>query len=349
MPDFIEIDFIECGDTGSGDAIAIRHRHKNVDWIYVVDGGYKEDGTKLVEHIRNYYDVPYSINFVVLTHSDTDHASGLKAVLRHFNVGCLRMNRPWEHVDELMPKFKNFQDRERLVARLKRAFPHVSELEEIAHQRGIEIKDTFAGNNIGVFTVLAPSKSAYLDLIVQSEKTPAPVGKTTARFAKSESSAEWGEENLKGDSVGTNEENETSIVQFAHVCNKKVLLTGDAGVKALTEAHQVATRLNISTAELDWFHVPHHGSRRNLSSGILNTWLGEMLPRQIERPKLNAIISANRKDKDHPKKAVIRAMIHRGRRVVQTNGTLRLYTNNAPERAGWYPSIPLEYPTDQED
>ena len=47
MTDFIEIDFLEAGDKGSGDAIAIRHRTRtNLDWIYVVDGGYADDGQK---------------------------------------------------------------------------------------------------------------------------------------------------------------------------------------------------------------------------------------------------------------------------------------------------------------
>ena len=44
MTDFIEIDFIEAGDKGSGDAIAIRHRENTIDRIYVVDGGYMDDG-----------------------------------------------------------------------------------------------------------------------------------------------------------------------------------------------------------------------------------------------------------------------------------------------------------------
>ena len=34
MTDFIEIDFSEAGDNGSGDAIAIRHRQNNIDRIY---------------------------------------------------------------------------------------------------------------------------------------------------------------------------------------------------------------------------------------------------------------------------------------------------------------------------
>ena len=124
--------------------------------------------------------------------------------------------------------------------------------------------------------MLSPSKATYLDLVVDSDKTPVPASKMAA-LLDALSAALWGEENLKGDSEGTSAENETSIVQWADVCGKKVLLTGDAGVRALTEAHEAAETLGKSTAGVDWFQVPHHGSRRNLSSDVLDTWLGKKL------------------------------------------------------------------------
>ena len=220
MTDFIEVDFLEAGDKGSGDAIAIRRRRNNVDWIYVVDGGYADDGQKLVDHIREYYGDPSDIDYVVLTHPDTDHASGLATVLNEFNVGRLWMNRPWEHVDELMPRFERYQDRDRLIARLKRDFPKAAELEEIANDKGIAINDAFLGAQIGEFTVLSPSRATYLDLVVESDKTPVPASKMAA-LLDAVFAALWGEENLKGDSEGTSAENETSVVQWADVCGKK--------------------------------------------------------------------------------------------------------------------------------
>ena len=349
MTDFIEIDFIEAGDRGSGDAIAIRRRRNNLDWIYVVDGGYADDGQKLADHLREYYGDPNLIDFVVLTHPDGDHAAGLATVLEKYKVSCLYMNRPWEHVDDLMPMFRNYQNRDRLIARLKRDFRRAAELEEIANDKGVEIRDAFSGDWIGEFTVLSPHKTTYLQLIVESEKTPVPVSKAVARIADAVSSASWGEENLKGDTEGTSAENETSIVQFADVCGERILLTGDAGVRALTEAHEAATTMGKSVSNIDWFHVPHHGSRRNVSSDVLDTWLGGKLPGPLDSPSQRAIISANQQDKDHPKKAVVRALIHRGRRVLQTEGFLHIRSSGAPGRPGWTSVTPLAYPEDQED
>ena len=347
MTDFIEIDFLEAGERGSGDAIAIRRRFNGGDWIYVVDGGYTEDGPKLVDHIRNYYGRHYYINHLVLTHSDIDHASGLAGVLREIRVERLWMNRPWRHVDALLPLFERYQDRNRLVARLKSAFPKVAELEEIAAARGVEIRDAFAGDVIGDFTVLSPRRTTYLLLIVESDKTPVPARGLAALLADSATPAAWGEENLKGDSEGTSADNETSIVQFANVCGTKILLTGDAGVRALAEAHHAAHQMRILAWPLDWFQVPHHGSRRNLSSHVLDNWLGPRLPGPAQWPALRAVVSANRNDRDHPKKAVVRALVHRGRIVLQTAGTLRMCSSGAPSR-GWTAARPLDYPLDQE-
>ena len=335
MPDFIEIDFIEAGESGSGDAIAIRRHFNGLDWFYVVDGGYADDGLKLVNHLRYYYGVQNYIHHVVLTHPDADHATGLETVLRNFHVGCLWMNRPWGHIADLMPMFRRYQDPIRPVARLRRDFPKVAELEAIAHEQRIEMRDAFAGTRIGDFTVLSPFRSSYLRLVVESDRTPVPDVDWSALLGGLGPPSEWGDENLKGDTDGTSAENETSIVQFADVCGTKVLLTGDAGVRALTEAHSCAYHMGMSTFPLDWFQVPHHGSRRNLSSNVLNVWLGDKLSGQLHFSSLHAVVSANQKDGEHPKKAVVRALIHRGRSVLQTAGTLCMRSAGAPERLGW--------------
>ena len=63
---------------------------------------------------------------------------------------------------------------------------------------------------------------------------------------------------------------------------------------------------------------------------MLDTWLGEKLAGPADAASAPAIISANRNDKDHPKKAVVRALMHRGRGVIQTEGALCMPTNGAP-------------------
>lgn len=355
MTKFFEIDFLEAGEKGSGDAITLRYREdNNVDYIHVVDGGYTDDGNKLVNHINTYYDTPETIDNVVLTHPDGDHAAGLKKVLEEFKIGALWMNRPWKHVQTLLPLFDYDYTEDGLIRRLKKDFPHIAELEEIAEERNIKIEDTFQGDKIGEFTVLAPSFNRYIDLIVESNKTPEPEREAaiTGRLLKRvvdliKSVWQWGDENLKGDTEGTSHENEMSVVQFSELCGKKILMTGDAGVVALDQAYDYALTLGITLPGIDRFDVPHHGSRRNLSSDVLDKWLGPKLAKESDSPSFTAIISANQNDEEHPKKAVVRALIHRGAKVVQTNGTLQTH-RNAPDR-GWSAATPLKYPKDMEE
>ena len=350
MTDFIEIDFLEAGEKKSGDAIAIRYRHDGWDYVHVVDGGYAADGQKLVDHIRHHYGPAHPIHHLVLTHSDLDHASGLETVLQQMRVHVLWMNRPWMHVDALMGLFERYQDRDRLTARLRSDFEKVATLEALALAQGTAIMDAFQGAQIGPFTVLSPSLPMYLRLVAESDKTPVTdpaLEVFRALLDATVSHAEWGQESLKGDTDGTTPDNETSIVQFADVCGKKILLTGDAGVQALTDAFGAALQMGLAMFPLDWFQVPHHGSRRNLSSFVLDAWLRPRLSYPLPSSAFDAAISANTSDPEHPKNAVVRALIHRGGRVFQTTGKLWMRSDGAPYR-GWGDAQALAYPSTQE-
>lgn len=87
-----------------------------------------------------------------------------------------------------------------------------------------------------------------------------------------------------------------------------------------------------------------------MSTQVLDRWLGERLdsPLLEGEYKFIAMISSAKEDKDHPRRAVVRALIHRGAHVLATEGANLRVSRNAPER-GWQTAIPLEYPEDQED
>uniref|UniRef100_A0A832DK10 MBL fold metallo-hydrolase n=1 Tax=Ignavibacterium album TaxID=591197 RepID=A0A832DK10_9BACT len=362
MSDYFEIDFLEVGESKSGDAITIRYKIGEHTTIHVVDGGFQETGDSIVEHINKYYGNPSYIDRVVVTHPDGDHVGGLKTVLEKFSIGELWMLRPWNYAGELIYRFDRYTSVENLKKRLKEIYPNIATLEEIANKKQINIYEPFQGAVIGEFKVLAPTKSRYLDLIVESEKTPESseeknvlsslaFGEITKKAMKKVINfirAKWGEENFSDEP--TSAENEMSVIQFSLLCNHKILLTGDAGRLALTEALNYAPRIGLTLPGIDKFQVPHHGSRRNLSSDILDAWLGQKLsskpPNGTE--KFSAIISVAKKDEEHPRKAVVRALIHRGAKVIDTKkGTLCAYFNS-PDR-GWDTAVPLEYPEDQEE
>jgi hypothetical protein len=118
----------------------------------------------------------------------------------------------------------------------------------------------------------------------------------------------------------------------------------------LNEAANFAPSIGLTLPGIHRFQVPHHGSRRNVSTEVLDRWLGRPLPEMPERgkEKFTAIVSAAKADEHHPRKAVIRAMIHRGGRVSTTENADIRSSDKAPERAGWVPAVALPYPEEQE-
>ena len=356
MSDFFEIDFLNVGSSKSGDAIPLRYSIGNVKTVHVTDGGFQDSGDIVIQHIKKYYDDPSTIDAVIASHSDGDHTGGLRKILEAFSVTELWMLRPWLYADELIDRFARFSNVENLVRRLKETYPNIAELEEIAEEQGVPISAPFQGEKIGEFTVLAPSKERYLNLVVESDRTPEAAalsllgqGRAFVKSVVSFMRSAWGEETFSSEE--TSSENEMSVIQYANLCEKKVLLTADAGRGALTEAMEYAPSVGLTLPGIDRFQVPHHGSRRNVSTEVLDRWLGERLSEKLQEGTENfiAIISASKEDKDHPRKAVVRACIHRGAKVISTEGQCIRTGLNAPKREGWVAVPGIPYPEEQEE
>jgi beta-lactamase superfamily II metal-dependent hydrolase len=357
VADFYEVDLLPVHTSKSGDAIALRYQIGSNWWVHVVDGGYESTAPDLSAHIRKYYNTT-TINNVVVTHPDKDHAEGLAPILREFKVETLWMLRPWQYAQALLPHFARYSSVTNLVERLKEEYPYVAQLEEIAASKGIHIREPLQGEFIGPFRVLAPSLPRYLSLVVESDKTPQPSATTNSLLSAvgrlfepviSFVKAGWGSENFSAED--TSRENEMSVVQYAVLNSQSILLTGDAGREALTEAINYAPSAGISLPGIYRFQVPHHGGRRNLSTEILDRLVGPRLA--SKRPEgqelFTAVISSAKEDTDHPRKAVLRALIHRGAFIGTTeNGAVR-FDVGGPARQGWSNMANLSYPDEQEE
>lgn len=356
MPDFCEIDFIGVETSKSGDAIAVRYSCEGLLGIHVIDGGYIDTGSQIVEKINTYYNSNH-IDNVILTHPDRDHANGLRFVLENCSVGALWMNRPWLYAEELISRFPSYSSVSALKSKLKSAYPASAQLEEIAQERNIIIKAPFQGEKIGPFYVLSPTKARYLDLIVASDKTPQASNesllsdsfealskalRSMASFVK----AAWGEEYFPAS--GTSSENEMSVVQYAFIDNKKIILTGDTGRDGLNEAADYSPNVGLSLPGVNLFQVPHHGGRHNVSTEVLDRWLGPRGPDSTLLPTWSAVCSSAKADEDHPRKSVIRAIIHRRGHFAATEG-MDICWSTGISRVGWTSIPQADYPTSQEN
>ncbi|WP_342609138.1 competence protein ComEC [Vibrio tritonius] len=357
MSDFFEIDFLDIESNKSGDAVPMRYSINGNQRIHITDGGFQATGDKLVTHINTYYDNPSYIDSVLVTHPDGDHAGGLRKLFEEYEIGELWMIRPWLYADELIDRFSRYSSVENLAKRLREIYPNIAALEELAIKSGTVIKEPFQGQVIGEINILAPSKKRYLDLVVESEKTPEATKAEQASLMEAMGGAfrkainvirsAWGEEIFPEED--TSPENNMSVIQYANLCGQRVLLTGDAGRAAMNEAADYAPNVGLLLPGIDRIQVPHHGSRHNVSTEVLDRWLGERHSQQPSAGSFTAIVSASKEDDHHPRKSVVRAFIHRGARVITTEGYDKRTGHNAPEREGWVAVEPMPYPEDQED
>lgn len=358
-----EIDFLPVGNgDSSGDAIAVRWKDGDKYKVLVYDGGTQESGQKLVDHIKTHYGTT-KVDYVVNSHPDGDHASGLSVVMDQLTVGELWMHRPWEYSAIIRDYFHDGRITDNSLAeRLKAKMAAAYKLETLAEEKGIPIKEPYQGDFIGPFRILSPEKDWYVhDLIPAFEKSPEQkkdfaeaAGLALEKLAAAVRAAiewiaeQWGTESLRED-VSTSAENESSVVLLGLFGDRGVLLTGDCGVQALNHAADYAKVLGHDLPSLLRFiQVPHHGSRNNVSTSVLDRVVGPRKEQDDEEYTKTAFVSAGKDAKHHPRKMVTNAFLRRGAKVHATQGQSKCHHQNMPAREGWGSSTPLAFSTQVE-
>jgi beta-lactamase superfamily II metal-dependent hydrolase len=351
-----EVEFLPVGDGAkSGDAIVLRYHDGNAWRVMIVDGGYEDTGEKICEHIRRWYGVKV-VDYVVSSHPDKDHLSGLRVVLRQMRVRELWLHIPFLHAESIMPLFKSRRwQLDNLKDVLRRAYPHVEEVLELALAQDTKIDLPFQGARIGAFTVLSPTIEMYEGLLPQFRDTPAPdqnllqllghwlqgVGRRTTQVIRNIVPEDWTTESLREGGT-TAAENESSVVLYGDLGPGGILLTADAGLRALETAANYADLQGLVLGEnLSLFQVPHHGSRNNSSSSMLNRIIGQPVPPGSKR-RTHCIISAGAEDKTHPRQVVVDALIRRGLNPVVTRAATKRYWKDMPARKDWVAVEPLK-------
>jgi beta-lactamase superfamily II metal-dependent hydrolase len=90
-----EIEFLAVGEGAkAGDAIVIRYGDVNAYELMLIDGGHAETGDEIVAHLKEHFGPNPVLEHVVLTHSDADHASGLRTVLQEISANNLWVQVP---------------------------------------------------------------------------------------------------------------------------------------------------------------------------------------------------------------------------------------------------------------
>lgn len=360
-----EIDYIGVkADKATKDADAICLRWKTgialngmpIYKVGVIDGGFEAHGNAMIAHMNQYYfddaegvksKEKKTIDFVVVTHPDQDHAIGLKQVLKAFDVKKICMNRPWLYVDELFDKVNDGRiTKQSLRKRLRNNYETIADIENIAEENKIPIYEAFEGTYVeNEILILSPEKQFYLDLLVESEKTPLQEQAAFnqdglfGRIANAVKAyivnkfEDWDIETLR-ENEETSAENETSVVLRGLVEGDGFLLTGDAGIRALNKAIDYMEQIGEDvTSEISFYQIPHHGGRHNVSPSLLDRMVGQRVKKGATRNK--TAYASVAEGSDHPLKMVTNAYIRRGVSTYETNGnTICHHCGQMPKR-GW--------------
>jgi beta-lactamase superfamily II metal-dependent hydrolase len=365
-----EIEFLAVG-TGSrpGDAIIVRYGELEAYELMIIDGGTAETGRTMVAHLKKHFGEDVRIAHIVLTHSDLDHASGLREILRNIPVSNLWLHIPWLLAAEARHLFKqkNWTE-EGLREAIRKEYDVIYEIVDLAIYAGCNVSYPFQGDTVGPFLVLSPSRYAYVHLLPQFDRTPDPdqsqlealnmwIGKSsivTQLLDKALARAQkwipesWDLERLKDGGI-TSASNETSVILYGDFgSSRRVLLTGDAGVNALRWAADYGEASQLPFRSFSFVQMPHHGSRRNVGPAILNRILGPIQDQNSDS-RFSAFVSAPADNDTHPRKMVLNAFIRRGGKIFATQGINIIHYGGFPKRDGYNDITSIPFSSRVED
>lgn len=120
-----EIDYIRVGDgEKGGDAITFRYgdfSSPSTQNVVVIDGGTKESGKALVEHIKRHYGTTH-VDLVIASHLHNDHISGLTEVLEQLTIGGIVAHCPWDYTEAIQKMTNTSSTANKLETKLEKSF-----------------------------------------------------------------------------------------------------------------------------------------------------------------------------------------------------------------------------------
>lgn len=326
----IEIDFLPVeSKTGpgskSGDAICLRFASPTEakPTVVVIDGGYGPIGQALAHHIKTFYGTS-TIDLVVSTHPDADHLNGLIELLEQMEVSELMLHLPWQHHNEVS-KYSNIEK--------------IRELYGLAFNKGVPVTEPFAGLSRfdDRLRILGPTTAFYEELLAQD------IGGTNDQASEQavslnavpSSVAASAQEVQTLDNLDTvSARNNSSVITVITDAGEDHLFTGDAGITALKAAADELERVRHHLPVVEFFQVPHHGSRRNLGPEILDRWF------PTGGSEITAFVSSGLADEKHPGKAVMTELRQRGFMIYTTEGGHLFHHHDGHPRPTYTAAIP---------
>lgn len=250
---------------GKGDAILVKSKGKNI----LIDGG--DDTTYLFKELDEIFNNNECIDYLVITHHDSDHIKGIIDFLvelkkKRFGepkgfVKQVYFNSPRIIKGKPIPKESKYL-----------SFQQASDLEIIINHLDLKwdtiLLDTSPSIQLGdvKLTCLSPTEQivdGYAD--------------TSGAYLSADERSDWNksltdlERHVTDKSLDTRMPNQSSIVLLLEYNNKRSLLTGDVTPKRLESiVSKLYEENDKKLIPLDFIKLPHHGSHRNITKDIIS-------------------------------------------------------------------------------
>lgn len=266
-----------------GDSILVSFDDKGTTRNILIDGGpgntYSKPPKALKREIEKIEKSGENIDLLVITHVDDDHIGGIIRIFEYEDPNLDKIQKVWFNSGDLISKFfKTKVDPGRENPLILRSDPDMSIKQGITLENSLKKmncwereviysgRDTvrFYGSNINI---LSPNKKGLRKLNKKWEKEEEgevdlagdytdykiPISKLITRRFKEDKSVP----------------NESSISFLFECQGKKILFLADAHPSVAAGSIKKLGYSSRKKLELDMVKIAHHGSRRNISPGLL--------------------------------------------------------------------------------
>ena len=340
-----EIDMLE---VGAADAFLLHFWDDETKYEYVIliDAGNYEDGKKVAKFIREHYNQQY-IDLAISTHCDKDHFGGLVYLLQqqrdngvdNMNIKEIWIPDPAQHITTGQIKWKTKEGTKNVKARSVYDMDDDENLLDLID--GISWFQPFSdapnwNGNVkndykGVLKVLGPTVDYYRSLVPDFRNDLQPKVQDSNETQDQEAELRNGKaysQVLEDANDDQSSHNASSVIfQLQSYDGKKFLFMGDSCRASIDNIDQT---IIDDLKDIYWLKVPHHGSKHNMDSEMINHF----------HPKV-AFISTE-KYGHYLSKAIVNTLKKVGARVYSTseNGSMCHHCNTETHK-GYTKSTPL--------
>jgi beta-lactamase superfamily II metal-dependent hydrolase len=261
---------------GDADVIFIRHYIKDIPYVVLIDAGNISDWKKIKDHLTKYYGT-HNIDLAIGPHPDNDHMGGFFGLLDDdITISEFWLIDPAKYLTQDDIKYYRTEDG---------AMNTVRQIFNKPNDDSQNLIDILIGQQINAKTVIAGTKHSKVPIKVvgptadyYGEVVKNMVKDYRVKVYEEADTTEYDEaEQISVDtaksSIDTCDDDQSPYNQSSIILlyepedGKKILFTGDATCASLIKMIEEYPDIK----DIDLLKVPHHGSKHNLSSVIIDT------------------------------------------------------------------------------